>query len=61
MDVVVGVYYKPPNQDNDTDELLFEELIETFNQLPLSFGETSTSQMLTRNNKQLAQTDPEDC
>lgn len=60
MDVIVGVYYKPPSQDNDTDELLFEELMETSNQFPLSFGGTSTCRMLTRNDKQLVQTDPED-
>ena len=25
-DVVVGVFYRPPSQDNDTDELFYKEL-----------------------------------
>ncbi|KAJ7417076.1 hypothetical protein WISP_66899 [Willisornis vidua] len=29
VDVIVGVCYRPPSQDNDIDELLFEELRDT--------------------------------
>ncbi|KAJ7426117.1 mitochondrial fission process protein 1 [Willisornis vidua] len=29
VDVTVGVYYRPPSQDNDTNKIFFEELRDT--------------------------------
>lgn len=46
-DIVVGVRYRSPSQDDGTDALVNKELTPPLKQLPLSLGATSTSQMLT--------------
>ena len=55
-DIIVGVFYRPPCQDDDTDELFFKELRETSKLVVLVL--TSTFQMSAGNITELRQTGP---
>lgn len=57
-DVIMGVYYRPPIQNGDADELLFKELRNISKLTTLILTETSTWQMLTENTIQLIQVGP---
>jgi len=46
-DVVVRVYYRPPSQDDDTNELFFEELRNTSRSVALVLMGNSTCQSST--------------
>lgn len=59
MDVIIGVYYRPPRQDNDSSELSFEELRDTFKTTALVLTGTSTCQMLIGSTTEVAQIGPE--
>lgn len=43
-DIIVGVCYRPPNQDKEVDKTLYRQLGEVSRSLPLVLLGTSTSQ-----------------
>ena len=48
-DILVGVCYRPPNQDEETDEMFYEQLAEATRSPALSSWGTSTSPTYAEN------------